>query len=107
MSDEHLLLFRKILNIRNYSDSTFKNYNNALIQFNKWNKSDEKLSKDLLFKYVEYLRAHDISYSYMKNSIMALNLFSDLIRGFSQKNDLLKSIKGIGNNFIKSYPKLI
>ena len=33
MNDEQLLLFRKILNIRNYCESTINNYNNSLIQF--------------------------------------------------------------------------
>jgi len=79
MNDEQLLLFRKILNIRNYSESTILSYNNALIQFKKWNYSGVHLDKDLLFKYVEYLSAYDKSYSYIKNSIMALKLYSELM----------------------------
>lgn len=93
MNDEQLLLFRKILNIRNYSESTILSYNNALIQFKKWNYSGAKLDKDLLFKYVEYLSAYDKSYSYIKNSIMALKLYSELVLGRILKNDYLKRIK--------------
>lgn len=93
MNDEQLLLFRKILNIRNYSESTILSYNNALIQFKKWNYSGVHLDKDLLFKYVEYLSAYDKSYSYIKNSIMALKLYSELVLGRILKNDYLKRIK--------------
>lgn len=93
MNDEQLLLFRKILNIRNYSESTIGNYNNALIQFRKWNYRELYLDKDLLFKYVEYLKTFDKSYSYIKNSIMALRLFSELVLGKKLKNDYLRGIK--------------
>ncbi len=93
MNDEQLLLFRKILNIRNYSESTIRNYNNALIQFKKWNYRGLILDKDLLFKYVEHLRAFEKSYSYIKNAIMALKLFSELVLGKILKNDYLNGIK--------------
>ncbi|MBS3999329.1 MAG: tyrosine-type recombinase/integrase [Desulfobulbaceae bacterium] len=93
MNDEQLLLFRKILNIRNYSESTISNYNNNLIQFKKWNYRESHLDKDMLFKYVEHLRAFDKSYSYIKNSIMALMLYSELVLGKKLKNDYLRGIK--------------
>lgn len=93
MNDEQLLLFRKILNIRNYSEGTILCYNNALIQFKKWNYSGLQLDKDLLFNYVEFLRDYDRSYSYIKNSIMALKLFSELVLGKNLKNNYLKGIK--------------
>ncbi len=93
MNEEQLLLFRKILNIRNYSESTVDNYSNALIQFNKWHKSGIELDKSILFNYVEYLKAFDKSYSYIKNSIMALRLFSELVLGKKLNNDYLKGIK--------------
>ena len=93
MDEEQLLLFRKILNIRNYSESTVDNYSNALIQFNKWHKSGIELDKNILFNYVEYMKAFDKSYSYIKNSIMALRLFSELVLGKKLNNDYLKGIK--------------
>jgi site-specific recombinase XerD len=93
MNEEQLLLFRKILNIRNYSEGTILCYNNALIQFKKWNYGGLQLDKDLLFNYVEFLRAYDRSYSYIKNSIMALKLFSELVLGKNLKNNYLKGIK--------------
>lgn len=93
MNEEQLLLFRKILNIRNYSERTILCYNNALIQFNKWNYSGLELDKDLLFNYVEFLRAYYRSYSYIKNSVMALRLFSELVLGKNLKNNYLKGIK--------------
>ena len=93
MNEEQLLLFRKILNIRNYSESTVDNYSNALIQFNKWHKSGIELDKNILFNYVEYMKAFDKSYSYIKNSIMALRLFSELVLGKKLNNDYLKGIK--------------
>jgi integrase/recombinase XerD len=93
MIEEQLLLFRKILSIRNYSESTIKNYANSLIQFNKWNKSGVVLNKEILFKYTEHLKTFDKSYSFIKNSIMALMLFSELILGKRIENDYLKGIK--------------
>jgi integrase/recombinase XerD len=93
MNDEQLLLFRKILNIRNYSESTVKHYNNALIQFKKWNYNLKPLDKKLLFNYIEYLSSSDKSYSYIRNSIMALKLFSELVLGQNLRNDFLKGIK--------------
>lgn len=93
MNDDQLLLFRKILNIRKYSDSTIKNYNNALLQFSKWNHLNEELNKDLLFRYVEHLTHLNKSYSYIKNSIMSLMLFSELVLGIKLKNDYLRKIK--------------
>jgi integrase/recombinase XerD len=93
MNDEQLLLFRKILNIRNYSESTVKHYNNALIQFKKWNYNLKPLDKKLLFNYIEYLSSSDKSYSYIRNSIMAFKLFSELVLGQNLRNDFLKGIK--------------
>jgi len=57
MNDEQFLLFRKILNIRNYSESTINNYLNAIVKFKKWNVNLYKINKDSLFKYVECLKA--------------------------------------------------
>jgi integrase/recombinase XerD len=93
MNNEQLMLFRKILYVRNYSESTIRNYNNALIQFKKWNYRGLHLEKDLLFKYVEHLRSLDKSYSYIKNAAMALKLYSELVLGKILKNDYLKGIK--------------
>jgi len=81
INDEQLLLFRKILNIRNYSESTINNYSNALIQFKRWNKQGIMPNKNILFDYVEVLKDMAKSYSYIKNSIMALMLFSELVLG--------------------------
>jgi integrase/recombinase XerD len=93
MNDEQMLLFRKILNIRNYSESTISNYSNALTQFIKWNIQGSNLDKELLFKYVEYLKTFDKSYSYIKNSTMALKLFSELVLGKKLNNEYLKGIE--------------
>ncbi len=93
MNDEQLLLFRKVLKIRNYSEATIKNYNNSLLLFLKWNSNELKLDKDILFDYVEYLTDCQKSYSFIKNSIMALKLFSELVLGRQLKNDFLRKIR--------------
>jgi site-specific recombinase XerD len=93
MIEDELLQFCTILETRNYSLTTIKNYSNALVQFNKWNLSGMILSKDLLFEYFEYLKTNDKSYSSIKNSIMSLMLFSELVLGICIKNNLLTSIK--------------
>lgn len=93
MSDEELHLFRKILKIRNYSESTIISYSNSLIQFKKWNKDNSILNNELLFEYVEFLTDAKRSYSYIKNGIMALSLYSELILGKTLKNNYLRNIK--------------
>jgi integrase/recombinase XerD len=97
MNNEQLLIFREILIMRNYSDNTIKNYNNALQQFRKWNFDDTIIDKDLLLKYVEYLRSKDKSYSYIRNSVISLKLYSDLILGKKLHNDSLSYIKKKSN----------
>ncbi len=54
VNDEQLVLFRKILNIRNYSDGTVKAYLNSIFQYVKWNNNELKIYKELLFEYVEH-----------------------------------------------------
>ena len=93
MSDEELHLFRKVLKIRNYSESTIISYSNSLIQFKKWNKDNSILNKELLFEYVEFLTDAKRSYSYIKNGIIALRLYSELILGKTLKNNFLRNIK--------------
>jgi len=93
MTEENLILFRKILKIRNYSESTLDSYTNSLIQFSKWNIQNRVISKDLLFEYVEFLRDRNRSYSYIKNGIMALRLFSELITGKTLNNNFLRNMK--------------
>jgi len=93
MNDEQLMLFRKILYIRNYSNNTIKNYYNALLQFSKWNNQNEIINDDILFRYVDHLTSLNKSYSYIKNSIMSLILFSELVLGKKLKNDYLRKIK--------------
>ncbi|MGQ9820137.1 MAG: site-specific tyrosine recombinase/integron integrase [Candidatus Kapaibacteriales bacterium] len=82
-----------MLNIRNYSENTIKNYNHALVQFAKWNNQNKDLNEDTLFAYVEHLKHLSKSYSYVKNSIMAIRLFSELVLGKRIKNDYLRQIK--------------
>lgn len=79
MNDELFLLFRKILNISNYSESTINNYSNSIVQFKKWNVNHYQINKDSLFKYVEYLKIKEKSYSFNGNSIMALKFFSEIV----------------------------
>ncbi len=93
MNDEELNLFRKVLKIRNYSESTIGSYTNSLVQFKKWNKDNSILNKELLFEYVGYLTDTKRSYSYIKNGIMALSLYSELILGKNIKNNYLRKIK--------------
>ena len=93
MSEDEFLLFRKILNIRNYSESTINNYSNAIVQFKKWNVNLYQINKDSLFKYVEYLKAKNKSYSFIRNSIMALKLFSEIVLGKILHNEFLIGLK--------------
>lgn len=93
MNSESLDLLRNILVIRRYSESTINNYLNSISKFFVWNKQNRDLNKDLLFDYVRFLTLKDFSYSSIRNSIMALKLYSELILGKQLKNDFLRGIK--------------
>jgi site-specific recombinase XerD len=90
---DNLDLLRNILFIRRYSESTIKNYLNSLTKFDEWNKQGKELNKDLLFDFVRFLTLKDFSYSHIRNSIMSLKLYSELILGKQLKNDFLRGIK--------------
>jgi site-specific recombinase XerD len=93
MQEDHITLFLELLNIRNYSESTVKSYYNFLVQFHTWNQSRSELNENLLFNYVEYLKSLDKSYSFIKNSIISLTLFSELVLKQKLKRDCFKKIK--------------
>jgi site-specific recombinase XerD len=99
MNDEQFLLFPKILKISNYSESTINNYSNSIVQFKKWNVNHYQINKDSLFKYVEYLKIKDKSYSFHRNSIMALKFFSGIVLGKNLLNDFL-----VGLNKNQNFP---
>jgi len=109
MSDDEFLLFRKILNIRNYSESTINNYSNAIIQFKKWNGNLFQINKDSLFKYVEYLKLKNKSSSFIRNSIMSLKLFSEIVQSKGKKDryvQLSPKLLGLLREYYKEFKPL-
>jgi site-specific recombinase XerD len=93
MINDKLQLFCKMMISRNYKETTIENYHNALLQFNKWNSSNTPLSKELLFRYIEQIRASGKSYSYIRIAILAIGLYSELILGESIKHDFLNGFR--------------
>jgi len=93
MNEENLLLFQDSLKMRNYSESTIKSYKSSINKFFQWNADNLKLTKDLLYNYFNHLTNCQNSYSHIKNSIISLKLYADMILGMSFNIDFLKNLK--------------
>jgi site-specific recombinase XerD len=91
MNNEKIVLFRKILKIRGYSQSSIDNYISAVEKYIRKNGFD--FSEQLLIKYFYDLRSNNYSTSTVKLSLMACKLFIKLIEGWNFNNSLLKGLK--------------
>lgn len=79
MDVAQISLFLNTLSNRNYSKSTINSYKNVLLQFKKWNSQNQTLDEELIFNYIKNLIELNKSYSMIKNSLIALNHFSEII----------------------------
>ncbi len=91
MNDKNMLLFREVLSLRNYANQTINTYLKGVSNFFSFSNS-KNLSQDELYNYAVYLSNKKLSYSHIKNSVMAVKLFSELILG-----------KKLHSNFLSKY----
>lgn len=93
MEDSKINLFREVLSLRNYSPSTIKTYLKAVDQYNKF-VNLQKPAQDSLYKFAVQLKEKNLSFSHIKNSVMAVKLYSEII--FNQK---------LNSDFLHGYRK--
>ncbi|NMB83555.1 MAG: tyrosine-type recombinase/integrase [Ignavibacteria bacterium] len=93
MEDSKINLFREVLSLRNYSQSTIKTYLKAVDQYNKF-VNLQKPAQDSLYKFAVQLKEKNLSFSHIKNSVMAVKLYSEII--FNQK---------LNSDFLHGYRK--
>lgn len=93
MASDKIGLLREVLSLRNYAPQTIKTYLKAVEQYNNF--SDiQKPTQNNLYKFALHLKEKNLSFSHIKNSVMAVKLYSEII--FNQK---------LNSDFLKGYRK--
>jgi len=92
MEDSKIHLFREVLSLRNYSPKTIDAYLKAINNFNKYS-NFQKPIQDSLCKYAIRLKEKDLSFSHIKNSVMAVRLFSELVYGIKLHSNFLSNYR--------------
>lgn len=91
MINEEIDLFRKVLEIRGYSESSIKNYISTLnnyIKIKGFNFSEQEL-----IAYFHEMRQKNYSTSSIRMALMAVKLYLSLVENREFENTLLKEIK--------------
>ena len=91
METNKINLLREVLSLRNYAPQTIKTYIKAVEQFSKFS-GLQKPDQDSLYKFAVYLKGKNLSFSHIKNSVMAVKLYTEII--FNQK---------IHSDFLRGY----
>lgn len=92
MKTKETQLFREVLSLRNYAPQTIKTYLkavNSFLQFANY----KKPTQAELYKYALSLNEKKMSFSHIKNSVMAVRLFSDLVLGLKLHCDFLSNYR--------------
>ncbi len=82
MNTNKIELLREVLSLRNYAPQTIKTYLKAVAQYNDVS-GLQKPSQNSLYKFAIHLKDKNLSFSHIKNSVMAVKLYSEII--FNQK----------------------
>lgn len=93
MESTKLDLLREVLSLRNYAIQTNNTYLKAVEQYYNFS-GLQKPTQDSLYKFALHLKEKNLSFSYIKNSVIAVKLYSDII--FIQK---------LNSDFLKGYRK--
>lgn len=80
MKEDKINLFREVISLRNYAVQTIETYLKSVKLFLKFT-GLHKPTQDSLFKFALHLKKKDLSYSHIKNSVMAVKLYSNIIFG--------------------------
>ncbi len=92
MQNEELKLFREVLSLRNYSPHTIAIYLKAVSNFLYFT-NQAKPSQETLFKFALNIKEKNLSYSHIKNSVMAVRLFSELVFGIKLNINFLSNYR--------------
>jgi site-specific recombinase XerD len=92
MEDSKIHLFREVLSIRNYAPQTIKTYLKAVDQYNRFS-SLQKPTQDSLYKFALELKGKNLSFSHIKNSVMAVKLYSEIIFKQNLISDFLRGYR--------------
>lgn len=93
MNPDKNTLLREVLTLRNYAPQTINTYAKAVEQYNNLSKL-EKPTQESLYKFAVHLKNKNLSFSHIKNSIMAVKLYSEII--FNEK---------LNSEFLRGYRK--
>lgn len=92
MDLQKINLFREVLLLRNYSDNTIKAYIKAVNNYLTFS-GFQKPSQESLYRFAVNLKEKKLSFSHIKNSVMAVKLFSEIIFGEKLQSDFLKGYR--------------
>lgn len=92
MGNEEINLFREVLFLRNYSSQTINIYMKAVNKFLQFT-NQTKPSQDALYKFALSIKEKNLSFSHIKNSVMAVRLFSELVYGVKLNSIFLSNYR--------------
>ncbi|KAF0153056.1 MAG: Integrase [Ignavibacteria bacterium] len=92
MDSNKIDLLREVLSLRNYSSQTIKIYLKAVIQHTNFS-GLLKPTQDSLYKFALHLKEKKLSFSHIKNSVMAVRLYSEVIFKQNLTSDFLRGYR--------------
>lgn len=92
MNSEKCKVLREVLHLRNYAPQTINTYIKAVEQFNNFS-GLQKPTQDSLYKFAVKLKNKQLSFSHIKNSIMAVKLYSQIIFNQQLNSDFLRGYR--------------
>jgi site-specific recombinase XerD len=92
MKNEELKLFREVFSLRNYSPHTITIYIKAVNNFFHFT-SLNKPTQEALFKFALSIKEKNLSFSHIKNSVIAVKLFSELVYGIKLNSNFLSNYR--------------
>lgn len=92
MNSDKTNLLREVLSLRNYSIKTIETYIksvNCHLQFSGL----QKPTQESLYKFSIHLNDKNLSYSHIKNSTMAVKLYSEIVFGTKLNSNFLQGYR--------------